>query len=50
MHPNYRKLTLHEIEVLEIKATWSNADLVENDFRIKEINVEERVTFQNKGN
>ena len=23
---------------------------VENDFRIKEINAEERVTFQNKGN
>ena len=21
MHPNYRKLTLHEIDVLEIKAT-----------------------------
>ena len=27
-----------------------NANLAENDFRIKEINAEEKVTFQNKGN
>ena len=27
-----------------------NANLVENDFRVKEINAEERETFQNKGN
>ena len=31
--PYYRKLTLHEIKVLEI-----NANLMENDFRIKKIN------------
>jgi len=38
------------MKVLEINATWINAKLVENDFRIKEINAEERATFQNKGN
>ena len=27
-----------------------NANLAENDFRIKEINAEQKVTFQNKGN
>ena len=31
--PYYRKLTLREIKVLEI-----NANLMENDFRIKKIN------------
>ena len=36
----YMKLTLHEIKVLEI-----NANLVKHDFRIKEINAKERVTF-----
>ena len=36
----YMKLTLHEINVLKI-----NANLVKHDFRIKEINAKERVTF-----
>ena len=43
--PYYRKLTLHEIKVLEI-----NANLTENDFRIKKINAKEEVEFHNKGN
>ena len=43
--PYYRKLTLHEIKVLEI-----NANLMENDFRIKKINAKEEVEFHNKGN
>ena len=43
--PYYRKLTLHEIKVLEINAT-----LMENDFRIKKINEKEEVEFDNKGN
>ena len=43
--PYYRKLTLHEIKVLEI-----NANLMENDFRIKKINAKEEVEFQNRGN
>ena len=34
----------------EINATQINANLVENEFRIKEINAKERVTFQNEGN
>ena len=38
--PYYRKLTLHEIKVLEI-----NANLTENDFRIKNINAKEEVEF-----
>ena len=38
--PYYRKLTLHEIKVLEI-----NANLMENDFRIKKINAKEEVEF-----
>ena len=46
----YRKLTLHDIKVLEIKATLINANLVGKDFRIKDINAKEKVTFQNKGN
>ena len=41
----YRKLTLHEIKVLEI-----NANLTENDFRIKKIKAKEEVEFHNKGN
>ena len=36
---------LHEIKVLAI-----NANLMENDFRIKKINAEEEVEFRNKGN
>ena len=44
------KLTLHGIKVLEKKATSINANLVESDFRIKNINAKERVTFQNEGN
>ena len=43
--PYYRKLTLHEIKVLEI-----NANLMENDFRIKKINAKEEVEFHFKGN
>ena len=43
--PFYRKLTLHEIKVLEI-----NANLKENDFRMKKINAQEEVEFHNKGN
>ena len=42
--PYYRKLTLHEIKVLEI-----NANLMANDFRIKKINAKEEVEFHNKG-
>ena len=41
----YRKLTLHEIKVLEI-----NANLMENDFRIEKINAKKEVKFHNKGN
>ena len=48
--PYYRKLTLHEIKVLEINATLINANLMENDFRIKKINAKEEVEFLNKGN
>ena len=44
--PYYRKLTLHEIKVLEI-----NANLIENDFRIMKTNAkEENLEFHNKGN
>ena len=43
--PYYRKLTPHEIKVLEI-----NANLMANDFRIKKINAKEEVEFHNKGN
>ena len=35
---------------MEINATSVNVKLVENDFRIKEINAKERPTFQNEGN
>ena len=41
--PYYRKLTLHEIKVLEI-----NANLMENDFRIKKINAKEEAEFHKK--
>ena len=40
MVPYYTKLTFHEIKVLEI-----NANLMENDFRIKKINGKEEVDF-----
>jgi len=33
----------------EINATYANANLVENDFWIKEINAKEKVAFQNEG-
>ena len=36
--------------VTEIKALEINATLVENDFRMKEVNAKKRVTFQNKVN
>ena len=48
--PYYRKLTLHEIKVLEINATLINANLMANDLRIKKINAKEEVEFHNKGN
>ena len=35
---------------MEINATSVNVKLVENDFRIREINAKERATFQNEGN
>ena len=41
----HRKLTLHEIKVLEI-----NANLMEKDFQIKKINAKEEVEFHDKGN
>ena len=43
--PYYRKLTLHEIKVLEI-----NANLMANEFRMNKINAKEEVKFHNKGN
>ena len=43
--PYYRKLTLHEIKVLEI-----NTNLMANNFRVKKINAKEEVEFHNKGN
>ena len=48
--PYYRKLTLHEIKVLEINATSNNANLMENEFRINKINAKGEVEFHNKGN
>ena len=48
--PYYRKLTLHEIKVLEINATSVNANLMENEFRINKINAKEEVKFHSKGN
>ena len=41
------KLTLYEINVLEVNETEINANLVEKDFRIMECRAKERVTFQN---
>ena len=38
--PDYRKLTPHEIKVLEI-----NANLMENDFQIKKLNAKDEVEF-----
>ena len=46
--PYHRKLTLHEIKVLEINATSINANLMENDFRIKKINAKDEVEFHTK--
>ena len=43
--PYYRKLTLHEIKVLEI-----NANLMGNEFRINKTNAKEEVEFHCKGN
>ena len=43
--PYYRKLTLHEIKVLEI-----NTNLMAKDFQILKINTKEEVEFHNKGN
>ena len=37
-------------KVLEINATSVNVKLVENDFRIREINAKEWATFHNEGN
>ena len=37
-------------KVLEINATSVNVKLVENDFRIREINANERATLHNEGN
>ena len=36
---------LYEIKVLEINMTQINANLMENDFQIKEIKVRERIAF-----
>ena len=38
-----------KIQELEINATEICANLVENDFRIKEINAKERIAFQEQG-
>ena len=43
--PYYRKITLHEIKMLEI-----NANLMEKGFRMNKINAKEDVEFHNKGN
>ena len=37
---------LHEIKALEIKVTYIDVNLIENNFQIKEIKVKKRVTFQ----
>ena len=37
---------LHEIKALEIKATYIDVNLIENNFQIKKINAKKRVTFQ----
>ena len=46
--PYYRKLTFHEIKVFEINATSINANLMENNFRIKKIYAKEEVEFHKK--
>ena len=33
-----------------MSATWSNTNLMENEFRIKKINAKDGVTFQNEEN
>ena len=48
--PYYRKLTLHEIKALEINVTQFYANLMKNDFQIKETDAKEEVTVQNEGN
>ena len=48
--PDYKKLTLHEIKVLKINATQIYANLMKNDFQIKETEAKEEVTIQNEGN
>ena len=48
--PYYRKLTLHEIEVLEINATKIKVNLMENEFRKNKMNAKEEIEFHNKGN
>ena len=37
---------LHEIKALEIKVTYTDVNLIENNFQIKEIKAKKRVTFQ----
>ena len=44
--PYYRKYMLHEIKALEIKVTYIDVNLIENNFQIKEIKAKKRVTFQ----
>ena len=41
---------LYEIKVREINMTQINANLMENDFQIKEIKVRERIAFWNEEN
>ena len=36
----------HEIKALEIKVTYIDVNLIENNFQIKEIKAKKRVTFQ----
>ena len=39
--PYYRKLTPHEIKMLEINATKIDANLIENEFRMNKINAKD---------
>ena len=48
--PYHRKLTLHEIKALEINVNQFYANLMKNDFQIKETDAKEEVTVQNEGN
>ena len=41
---------LHEIKAQEINMTQFYANLMKNDFQIKEIDGKEEVTVQNEGN